>query len=84
MPSPIKESAIKQGDKLYTGKRHGGIIIQMAKEGCSRVFSKDQGFVTLDGEFLNRKQAYKRAMECGQINDNGKGDDQALLSEDLY
>lgn len=59
MPSPIKESAIKSGDKIYTGKRHGGIIQQMAKKGCGRVFSKDQGFITLDGEFLDRKQAYK-------------------------
>lgn len=82
-PSPIKEAAVKRGDRIWTGKRHDPIIQQMVKEGEQRIRSDEQGFITLDGVYLNRKQAFKRAVECGQVNYNGNLD-QPLVSEDLY
>ena len=82
-PSPIKEAAVKRGNKVWTGKRHGPIIQQMVKEGEQRILANEQGFVTHNGEYLDRKQAFKRAVECGQIKDDGIPD-QALVSEDLY
>ena len=87
MPSPIKSAAIKWGDKIYTGLRHPTIIRQMREDGCSRgsVAQANQGFVTLDGEFLTREQALERAVECGQVDMRTKtGNKFELFSEDLY
>ena len=85
MPSPIKESAIKSGDKVYTGRRHHNIIQEMRKGGCPRssVAQANQGFITLDGIFLTREQALSRAVECGQvIMADKKGNQNQLFSED--
>lgn len=43
--------------------------------------SKTQGFVDMEGNFLNRKEAYYRAVEHGQIQDDGGTP--CLLSEML-
>ncbi len=87
-PSPIKEAAILFEGKIYTGRRHGGIlqdILQdMVKNGFKkRVYSEQQGFITEEGEFLSRKNAYHRAVQCGQIVAH-EGDTECLVSEDLY
>ena len=47
----------------------------------------EQGFLAWDPEtrketFLNRREAYKYARDCGQVTD--KGMDAILFSEDLY
>jgi hypothetical protein len=43
---------------------------------------RQQGFMTEDGVFLSRRDAYVRAVECGQIKDDGG--EKILLSEMLY
>jgi hypothetical protein len=80
--SPIKIAACKEGDRVWTGKRHGDIILQMIKDGCKRVSSSQQGFVTEAGEFLNREEAYERAILCGQIKEDGGT--RTLVLEMLY
>lgn len=42
-----------------------------------------QGFITNKGRFVNRKEAYKIALNTGQI-DSSNGVDGELFSEDLY
>jgi hypothetical protein len=80
--SRIKEAAVKQGDEMITGKRHGDIILAICRVGGKRVAQEDQGFVTEAGEFLSRSEAYDRAVACGQIKDNSG--DKRLFSEMLY
>ena len=49
-----------------------------------------EGFIDHNGKFLNRKEAYKHALECGQINQHTKwyrkdnNYEEELYSEDLY
>lgn len=80
--SPIKCAAVKQDGKMWTGRNHAEIIFAMHKQGCPRVTSAQQGFVTEAGEFLSRKEAYERAIACEQIVDM-PGSNRTLISEDL-
>lgn len=48
-----------------------------------------QGFITDEGEFLNRKSAFIHACQCGQLSQTTKWykqdhNDDELYSEDLY
>ena len=52
---------------------------------------KVDGFINHKGEFLDRKEAFKHALECGQINQHAKwyrednnDTTEELYSEDLY
>lgn len=47
------------------------------------------GFINHKGEFLDRKEAYKHAVECGQLNQTVRWhkfdhNEDELYSEDLY
>lgn len=70
------------------GWRHHNIISTLnAMMGVpiSQLGSYEQGFLTTEGMFVNREEAYKIAKEAGQIllhqEDEGKWE---LYSEDLY
>lgn len=69
------------GDKVWTGHRHGDAIKTMGQEGQSPK-GAEQGFITETGEFLNRREAFERAVACRQIADT-QGE-RILVSEDLY
>jgi hypothetical protein len=45
-----------------------------------------QGFITTSGMFLDRKQAYRHAVSCGQLSDTVMRNvlNEELFSEDLY
>jgi len=79
----IKESAIKQDGKVFTGKRHHNIIKDMVRLGIKTPINGEQGFVTDDGKFVSRKEAAKIALESGQIK-KLKFNQKSLFSEDLY
>lgn len=81
MASPIKEAALKIGDRVWTGRRHGDAIIVAIRDIRGSIKGAVYGFVTEDGEFLDRQQAFERAVECGQIKNEGE---RALVSEMLY
>lgn len=69
---------------LY-GLRHDALFRQLAALGFEpKVGYKEleQGFITTDGEFLNRKQAYYHAVSCKQIK-SGNGS-AWLISEMLW
>jgi hypothetical protein len=73
----IKQAAIYHNGIIYKGDRHRNII-----ESNSNIDLKNgqQGFVTREGLFVNRRQAAQIALACGQIKNAKK----ELKSEDLY
>jgi hypothetical protein len=77
----ILKSAILQKDSriVYTGHRHHNII-QDNQDIDFR--SCVQGFVDSEGSFLDRRQAYKIAVESGQV--KNVISPPILTSEDLY
>jgi len=81
----IKESAILFEGTVYTGRRHHDVIRKIIQEtGVKKVGGQHpQGFVTDTGEFVDREQAAKIALECGQI-EKLKYSSTLLFSEDLY
>lgn len=57
---------------------------------CWKGAKRIEGFIDHNGKFLDRKEAYKHALECGQINQHTKwyrednNYEEELYSEDLY
>lgn len=86
----IKEAAIKRisDSKVWTGKRHGNIIRKIVKEeDVSCVLSSEfiQGFMTDEGLFVDRYDAFVIATECNQLlNPKDPWAVPTLMSEDLY
>ena len=76
----IKEAAILKDGIIYTGRRHHNIFQSTLPLGCIK--DGEQGFVTDIGEFVDRIEAGKIAIECGQIKKLKWGNE--LYSEDLY
>jgi hypothetical protein len=93
----ILKAAIIQLDSriVYVGKRHGDAYFEMDKQEVDWNNSKD-GFVDAEGNFLDRREAYKHALICNQIKPKKDNDlkfckeynllptDHILTSEDLY
>lgn len=79
----------KLDDLIVCGHRHCNCF-QIIKYLDLNTTSRTQGFINHKGEFLDRKEAYKHALDCGQINvhdkryrEDSKIPDE-LYSEDLY
>ena len=74
---------------IICGYRHGYIYKNFKYLDINRI-NDIQGFITHEGEFLNREEAYSHAYNCGQLNihnqwyrkDNDLSNE--LYSEDLY
>jgi hypothetical protein len=81
----ILKAAILQKDSriVYVGHRHNDCFLLMREQGVSYKYSI-QGFVDTEGNFLDRKEAYLKAIEYGQIKEGCKPYSQMLASEDLY
>lgn len=64
-PDAVKRAAVrvKGTDDIFTGETHG----EAWRNSKQPEAKFDYGFVTNSGEFLDRKQAWKRAKEMGQI-----------------
>jgi outer membrane protein assembly factor BamB len=79
-----------ENGKIYYGHRHshcidaanGELSWEMSRKQIMEV-KKEQGFVTTEGEFVNRHEAWKIAQAANQIirNTGGGG---TLYSEDIY
>ncbi len=86
----IKEAAIqrKSDGKIWTGRRHGNVIHQIISEGHVKVVTHDeftQGFITYDGRFVDRHEAFEIALVCNQLlNPEDPWAAPTLMSEDLY
>ncbi len=70
---------------IFVGKRHGDVIRSLLEQGIT-ILRKEfiPGFVTDTGEFVDRQEAYKIAVSCGQIKDTASDGARVLFSEDLY
>lgn len=77
---------------MVTGRRHGNCFATMVKFGAPMPkdrWDEEQGFMTDKGDFLNRKDAFKHALYCGQLSatirqfKKDRNEDE-LYSEDLY
>jgi hypothetical protein len=79
----IKESAIIHKGVVWTGRRHHNIIADIVSKTGDRPVTGEQGFVTEDGEFVNREDAAKIALSNGQVKEL-KFNSKLLFSEDLY
>jgi len=86
----IKEAAIQRisDGKVWTGRRHGNVIHKIVAElGIKTVTHEEftQGFITDDGKFVDRHEAYKIAVEYKQLlRPNDPWAPPTLMSEDLY
>lgn len=80
----IKHAAIRIDNIVYVGHRHGDCYDAIVKCGVDTTQTADervkQGFVTDEGEFLDRAEAADHAFECGQIESRQK----SLMSEQLW
>lgn len=84
----IKESAIQRNSdgRVWTGRRHSNVYSKMVKEGHIKNITRagfTQGFVTTEGTFVDRKEAFKIAKDNGQIKAEPWAEP-TLMSEDLY
>ena len=82
---------IADTEQIVCGLRHSDCFKTIKQLNSSWAnASKTQGFITHTGEFLDRGQAWKHAIECGQLSlsahwlhkDNNWPAE--LVSEDLY
>ena len=71
------------------GHRHGDCYKTIRQLDNKHTQWSEEGFITRDGVFLNRKDAFKHACHCGQLSqstlwykEDNKIDE--LYSEDLY
>jgi hypothetical protein len=78
----ITAAAIRKDGIIYTGTRHC-FIIRDSSPSFGFFRNAEQGFVTDKGEFLNREEAAKYALEHGQIV-GLKFNSKHLFSEDLW
>lgn len=89
MSESIVAAAIKRGPVVFTGVRHGYIIQQMVdvgfldpESGSQRVSFEEQGFVTSEGRWVDRKEAMQLAIDAGQLEYREQFPE--LFSEDLW
>lgn len=77
----IVSSAILKDGVIYTGKRHNDILCDKNRPfGFLKL--AEQGFITDQGIFLNRKEALQHAIDCGQLKKETVFN--YLFSEDLW
>ena len=87
MSSKIVSSACKLYDNIYTGFRHSDCFRKVFEDGALWIDKPHivQGFIDEDGNFLTRKEAFERAVECGQVEDKGETQENRILfSEDIW
>lgn len=78
----ITSSALreKKSNKIYIGKRHCDCFVQRPK---GELVSAEQGFLTANGVFVNRKVALKIAKHYKQIKEKHPPKNE-LFSEDIF
>ena len=85
--SRIDCAAIREPNgRVWTGKRHNHCIKTIIQAtGVKQVGGQyEQGFVTMTGRFVNRREAYGIALKAGQIPFESYDPKRELFSEDLY
>lgn len=86
------ELTIEDTKLVICGLRHANCIQTIKSLNSNWTNAKKiDGFINHKGEFLDRKEAFKHSLECGQINQHAKwyrednnDTTEELYSEDLY
>ena len=81
----IVQAAIRIGEKVWVGHRHNNIIHEIVNETGKKPFEigkVEQGFVTNTGQFVDRIEGARIAIEAEQIEKLQWPPN--LYSEDLY
>lgn len=74
-PSAIKTAAVRDQDgKIFEGTWHGDAALRAQQASGERGFLQ-HGFVTNEGEFLDRNQSLERALQMKQIPTTVKGEE---------
>lgn len=82
----IDRAAIRHNGDVYVvlrPGRHHHIIRDMHARGLSAKATREQGFVTTTGRFVDRREAAAIAKAAGQIKEK-TGPDDVLFSEDVW
>ena len=84
----LKASAIqRQSDgKIWVGKRHGDVFTIIISEEGKEALDTDewiQGFITDEGQFVDRRQGFIIALQCKQFLEPEKSIP-ILISEELW
>jgi hypothetical protein len=82
----IKSPAILHGGEVYRGKNHAQIITYIIKNRIKPYLiptDENTGFVTTEGDFVNRYEARSIAVEAKQVDPNKTISPFKLYSEDL-
>jgi len=78
----ITQAAVRFGDnQILTGTRHSEILFDLFEKYPELYRTKEEGFLTSTGRFVDRKDAINIALKSGQIKktpETGR-----LISEDL-
>lgn len=64
--------------------RHCDILFSLIKEGNSGFYESEQGFIDQQGNFLNRRDALKIALDNEQVKYDNLVAPPELFSEDLW
>jgi hypothetical protein len=83
----IQQCAIMDGDKphaMWPLNRHHDIIRELVRLGRETPIKGEQGFLTSTGRFVDRIEARKIALACGQIEEGKSHHKEKLFSEDLW
>lgn len=72
-------AAVKRLDGGFDcGYRHNDVYEKVPKEIYGIDFYNDMGFLTSKGRFVGRREAYKIALECGQVRKRDAKSDKAM------
>lgn len=79
----------KEVETIIPGFRHSSCWELMAALGVPTERKETEGFIDHNGQFLDRYDAYERALMCGQISETTlvskrERRERALYSEDIY
>ena len=79
----IAQAAILQNGRIFTGRRHCEIIRDIVRELEIPHVNGAQGFTTDTGVFVDREEAARIALACGQIKELTFST-KRLFSEELW
>lgn len=81
----ITKAALKYDGKIYTGFNHGKCFVKLDKDNHIILSSRiEEGFITSEGDFVDRKEAMKIANEADQLQYSIAHYKETLISEDLH
>ena len=76
-------AAIKYKGQVILGHNHGDILQNIKLVEGDYIYQENQGFIDNQGIFLTRKEAFKIAIENGQLNKEDFSDKEDSLRSEM-